>query len=273
MTLSPHQKNALTILGIVVVVVLAYGVWHTTRSSSLPVEGTPRDEHVLNDTLREVPVGGVVEKDGYTIERLPDAEASSIPTPNLARAVPVSGGDIEGSARTQAVANLTGLTESLSKEPENFNGWLLLGVYRNLLGDYQGAREAWEYVTKRYPQDWQAFSNLGSLFSTHLANYPLAESNLKKSIALKKDNPETYRALYAVYKAQGKMSDAGAILEEGIRAVPNALDLVILLARHYRDVGSVTEARTQYDRAIAGATALGNLTLVSELQAEQSALP
>lgn len=267
------QKNIVTILGVLFVVLVSAGVWSTTRA---PSDDTflPQTDNATEEILPEnLEVGESTEQSGYTIERLPDAPgATPIPTPSLSRAVPQTGGDIDGAAREQAVKNLASLTQSLSSNGDNFNGWLQLGVYRALLGDYQGAREAWEYVTKRYPQDWQAFLNLGNLFVTHITNYALAETNLKTSIQLKKDNPETYRALYSVYQKQGKAKEATAILEEGIRAVPQAVDLSILLARHLRDLGSLNAAKDAYDTAIATAQALKNFTLVTELQAEKAAL-
>ena len=127
---------------VALVFVISGAGWWFLRESE-PSKQNEENAASLEEGLGALEVGGAVQEGGYTIERLPDAAAEHITVPNLARAVPGTGGDIEGTARVQAVTNLQALSSELTFNGDNFNGWLLLGVYRNLLGDYQGAEEAW----------------------------------------------------------------------------------------------------------------------------------
>lgn len=105
-------------------------------------------------------IGETVTKDGYTIERLPDAEAAF----DFDRTIPSSGGHIEGDARVQAATNLKALTANLKANPDQFTAWLSVGVYRLILGDPQGAILAWEYTAKLYPSAWEPHVNLGNYY-------------------------------------------------------------------------------------------------------------
>ena len=58
--------------------------------------------------------------------------------------------------------------------------WLVLGVYRKMIGDYESAKEVWEYASAIRPQNSVSFNNLGELYAYYLKDNAKAEKIILK---------------------------------------------------------------------------------------------
>ena len=114
------------------------------------------------------------------------------------------------------------LISSLKSDPANMENWLVLGVYRKILGDYAGAIDVWNYVGVISPTNSTSFNNLGELYAYQLKDNAKAEENYQKAIVNDPSAIYIYRNFFDFYRYFAKdMAKARAILEQGIAANPS----------------------------------------------------
>ena len=143
------------------------------------------------------------------------------------------------------------LTADLVLDSSAVGNWIDLGIQRKGIGDYEGAREVWEYVNRISPMNNVSFFNLGDLYHFYLKDFEKAEQNF---IISKQNNPSytaVYRALHELYKYSYKQNTSSAvdILLEGLENTDNNPDLMILLASYYKENGDFINARSWYEAA------------------------
>lgn len=110
----------------------------------------------------------------------------------------------------------------LIKEDYNFTyPWYDLGSYRRVIGDFEGAAEAWNFVPLIRPKDFIAYHNLGDLYGFYVKDYPKSEENYLKSIQNNPQNVQAYLDLATIYGVYKEKSDqAESILLRGLKANP-----------------------------------------------------
>lgn len=145
---------------------------------------------------------------------------------------------------------------SMSVIQQNYdypNAWLELGAYRKLIGDYEGAIEAWDFVGLIRPQDHISFSNLGDLYAFYLKDYKKGEENFLKAIANNSGNINSYLQLATLYEYayEEKSAEAENILLLGIKSNPGDIILKTALAQYYRDNNKISEALKYFEEALA----------------------
>lgn len=132
-------------------------------------------------------------------------------------------------------SKIEALIAQLKAAPTRADLWLQLGVDRKIVGDYQGAAEAWQYVaaTGGASLNYVAYGNLGDLYLYFTKDGPKAEANYKKAIALKPHVIDYYRGLYTLYRYDYKVGTSAAadILAQGLKVNPNNPDLLQLQAQ------------------------------------------
>lgn len=235
------------------------------------IDNTLPAEQKDRNTGTGISVGETVQKDGYTIERLPDSPGETIAQPHLDR--PLAKPEAMDDAVFAQIKSNIAETIVVLKDGDDFNAWMNLSTLRTILEDYQGSEEILVYLARRYAPSWQVHANLGALYSTYLDNLDGAIINYQQAIALLPSNPALYRSLYETYIRKGAPNEAIAALKDGIANEPRAIDLYVLLARYYRDTGDVENARTYYAQAISQAEQAGNTSAKTELEAELARLP
>ena len=116
------------------------------------------------------------------------------------------------------------LSEELKIKPDFLNGWLQLGLLKKAVGDYQGAKESWEYAVTVWPDEYVAYNNLADLYHFYLKDFSKAELNAKKVIELNPNLAAGYRSLFELYTLsyKEKMDLAGDVLIDGIKNNPGA---------------------------------------------------
>ena len=176
-----------------------------------------------------VNIGGVViqgegDMKGVKIEPVAvtnNKTAVNVPLPALNKEIKITA-DMSEDTKRIATAKIQDLSSQLKKDSDNLENWLVLGVYRKMIGDYEGAREVWEYAGAIRPQNSISFNNLGELYAYYLKDNAKAEENYKKAIENDSSAIYIYRNFFDFYRYFAKdTAKARAILEQGIATNPS----------------------------------------------------
>ena len=138
----------------------------------------------------------------------------------ISRPVMVSAPLLEAD-RKRAEGKIKEISDLIREDYNVTYPWYDLGSYRRVIGDFEGAAEAWNFVSLIRPKDFVAYHNLGDLYGFYVKDYPKSEENYLKSI---KNNPQNIQAyldlaiIYGVYKE--KSDQAESILLQGLKANP-----------------------------------------------------
>lgn len=264
------------ILAILILVACAIGAYALATSGKVPKvvklapEGTTTPTIVLTGGEKN-DISGIVTdapEGSYTIEAMPQVE---LPKPPRIQRPLTFTGDLSDEQKVAIQASANELQQKVFANPQDAGAWTSLGTVRKIAGDFEGAKQAWEYVTKLAPNNATPLYNLADLYMNFLKDYPKAESMYKKVIGINPTDTNAYRNLFEIYTGTSYIPTATAaqeILKKGIVAVPDAVDLQVLLARYYKGQGRANEARATYDAAIAVATKAGNVALAAQLTEE-----
>lgn len=157
------------------------------------------------------------------------------------------------SQKQEIYRSLQNYGKSVRENPDFFAGWLQLGLLKKVIGDFEGARDAWEYAGVIRPLNDVSFANLGELYWRYLHLYPQSETNFKISIKNNPNNVGTYVSLsdlyyYSLKEKQGLADD---ILLQGIAVNPQSVDLPKALARLYERKGQYASALEWWNKVLA----------------------
>ena len=112
------------------------------------------------------------------------------------------------------------ITATLKADYDRREDWLNLGIWRKTIGDYEGAREAWEFVILIRPNDAVSYHNLGDLYSYNLIDFPKAEKYYLAAIAKEPAAAFFYIKLHEFYRYFLKRPDlAEDILVKAVKAI------------------------------------------------------
>ena len=260
------NKNAQYSIGAIIVALILIGggyyLWNDLNASYIGKTGT-QNESGATSTISNEP--------GVTFGEL---ATPTIPVPKLDRPItfPPS---FTPDAQELMRFKIGELTSILQNNPSNFSAWLDLGIRRKQIEDFEGARQAWEYASALQPANNISYLNLGILYHYFLKDYAKAEKNFRTSIQNSPVYPQTYNELHDLYRYSYKQNTTAAIdiLEEGLVATNSNINLLVTLAKYYRDVKQeMTNARTYFVQARDAAEKAGNTELAAALDAEISAL-
>lgn len=145
---------------------------------------------------------------------------------------------------------------AVKKDPTYFNGWIQVGMLKKTIGDFEGARDVWEYAGLIEPLNSLSFANLGELYWRYLHDFPKAERNLKISIKHKSNDFQTYITLSDLYYYSyvEKADQADKVLLDGIDANSNDLsvkiNLIKALASLYQREKEFAKAVEQWQKVL-----------------------
>jgi tetratricopeptide (TPR) repeat protein len=225
----------------------------------------------VSDTTIEVTDNTLDTSDVQAVEEGVTPSAPKAPT--LVRSTEFKN-TLSPEAKTIILTSLASVTKTIEKNSTDIDAWIMLGVYRKNLGDYEGAREAWDYAKILAPKDVVPYNNLADLYHYYIKDLKKSEENWKKAIAVKNDYVLAYVGLVDLYKYSmtDKKGEIPAVLKDGIAKNPDAVDLMVMLAHHYQDAGNPTEAKKAFGEAITVAERLGNTEFVARLKGELEAV-
>ena len=206
------QRNI--ILALVLGLFLAGGIGYYIYSDVTSIQKADVGELPLN--LQE-DNGDVEEEIADTA--VPPASSKDIlavSPPDLARPVEFVG-LFTPESKDKLTKQIKEISELLAQDSTLFNQWIDLALLWKTIGDYEGARQAWEYASAIRPKNSLSSANLGNLYGYYLKNPQKAEENLLQAIA---NNPKlTYLYLQTAdfyLEVLDDRSKAQEILERGI---------------------------------------------------------
>lgn len=227
-------------------------------------------------------LGGVA---GVFLRKNPKSEANapaqkqesiaSSTAPSLVRKVSFSQ-DLPREARGILKDKIAKLQTSLSKNYDDFAGWMNLAIQYKTAGDYDGAREIWEYESYLHPNESISLHNLGDFYHRHLKDYARAENYYKRAIDADPTQAISYLALHELYRYSYKQNTSAAvdILKTAIARVKGnqIIDLYSALGSYYEDKKDYSNAIIYYTKARDAAQKAGNTALVVQLDAQLASL-
>ncbi len=166
---------------------------------------------------------GTLNSSQYTIEQVPAVSKPKVTAPSLDRPVTfLASLNLSTEAKASIAGKINEIQETLRKNPTDLSSWLDLGIYQKMAGDYQGSLLSWGYVGAVASKDYVSFANIANLYAYYLHDNGLAEINFRKAIT----NGPTHSYLYIqtaeMYRDVFQdMSKARAVIEEGLKAIPN----------------------------------------------------
>lgn len=198
------------------------------------------------------------------------------PMPSLDREVQFPA-DFTEEAQEIYLANVARVTEAIRENAANVDAWFDLAIYYRMLGDHEGAIEIWEYVGQTYADQGISLHNLGEYYFHNEKDYEKAEGYYRKSIDINPTLESNYTDLYEMYRYVYKQDTNAAIdiLLEGANSMGgvSAIQMQILLGRHYRDVvKDNVNARSYLVSARDAALERGDRSIADTLTAEINAL-
>jgi tetratricopeptide (TPR) repeat protein len=143
--------------------------------------------------------------------------------PDLDREIVVKDDTLPEESKNRAISEIKMIIAILKNDYDRREEWLNLGLWRKSIGDYEGAAEAWKFVTVIRPDDPVAYHNLGDLYSQYLPDFPKAEQYYLTAIEKDTEHqPFFYVKLYEFYRYYSKKPDlAEKILLDGLKTNPN----------------------------------------------------
>ena len=168
--------------------------------------------------------------------------------PDLSRPIVITA-DFPEDAKEIAKKNIEDTIVELKTDNTLFNSWMRLGVLRKAIGDYEGAKEVWEFAGALAPKNSASFNNLGDLYWHYLPDFKKAEENFLK--AIENDPAKTFiyinlSEFYSLsYKEKFDMADD--ILLKGLENNPSDLNLLKVLADYYKNSGNKNKAGEYYN--------------------------
>ena len=169
-------------------------------------------------------IQGEGDMNGVKIEKVDiqnEKPTISIITPDLNREIKIVG-EMSDDARRIATDKIKEISDQLKKDSDNLENWLVLGIYRKMINDYEGAILAWEYASAIRPQDSTPLNNLGDLYAYYIKDEIKAEEYFLRAIKIDPSNLYLYFKIVDFYRDFNKDTNkARAILEKGIVANPS----------------------------------------------------
>src|SRR3989344_2774113 len=223
---SVSKKTAVLVLAMLL---LGVGIWFRDSVSGLMSLDFRKDALERDTVVEETDVGTGEEAKEH---------ANSLYSGRDPVEVRPNAGEMEGFSESQkqkVYSEIVAAGRAVKENPDYFAGWIELGLLKKMIGDYEGAADAWEYAGVTRPQNSISFANLGELYWRYLPDYPRAEKNFLISIMNKPDDIGIYMSLsdlysYSYAQKRGLADDA---LLEGLEANPDNTDLIRWLAALY----------------------------------------
>ena len=213
------KKISITVFLVALVGLIAYQVFQSDKVKSEPISTVDHDSFAT--TTDDLPVQITISK----------SEDAPKPIPDLSRpinfAVDLSIGVEEQKRITEKI---TSLQQKLKGDPNFYPGWIDLGSYRKMIGDYVGSVMYWEYALRLNSKNYIVYGNLADLYAYYIHDNAKAEVNFKK--AIENSPQQIYLYFQAAYFYRDVLKDtdkAKAIVRQGIKANPLSAELESLL--------------------------------------------
>jgi len=225
------MKKMRILLLLAVVLLIGIAVWSTRSRSGgedtsfepLPASATTIDQGNITTNSPSIQYGYATSTSAKA-----DRAPKGTPAPDLGRPVIIPASFREETA-ARATEEIKRITADLREDPADGALWGMLGLKRQGIEDYEGAREAYEYAFALSPRNGVTAENLGVLYGYYLHEPQKAERYFLQALDIE---PIDYRylRLYDLYKDIMKdTAKARAILEQGLKEYPGSASFKTLL--------------------------------------------
>lgn len=136
--------------------------------------------------------------------------------------------------RKRAEGKIKEVSDLIRIDYDMIYAWYDLGAYRRVIGDFDGAAEAWTFGALIRPKGFISYHNLGDLYGFYVKDYPKSEENYFKSIQNNPQNVQGYLDLATIYESvyKEKANQVESILLRGLEANPGNIGLQSFLDRY-----------------------------------------
>lgn len=218
------QKIA-EIIAVVILIAVGFYVYRNYdvgNSQYINIQNEETFEKGLTSEKEEVSNVDAVQNVGSNVITVTD-------TPNLDKEIVFDGGMTE-EVKSILFEKIKTTIVKLKADNKYVDGWIDLGLYRKAIGDYDGAREVWEYAVSISPSNGLPNRNLGDLYGYYLQDAQKAEENFLKAIKKDPEQIEYYFKIVEFYRDIVKdTTRARKVVEKGILLNPNSEELKALL--------------------------------------------
>ena len=222
--------NTYIFLAACIVLLLVFGVYVQKKVHTKPTAHSPQ---ATTTVINLADISTTTKVGGYVIEPIRETPKGNtkpgLISPDFTKPMPYSA-SISPEVKAAIESQYTDLQVAITKNKEDFNAWIQLGVLHKIAGDYPGAADMWTYTSKEWPGADVSFNNLGDLYQNFLKNYPKAEANYKTALSMHPKNIAYYKSLFTLYHYQYKTNTSAAsdIVAQGLKVNPNNPDLLLL---------------------------------------------
>lgn len=232
--MSKYKKLILIIFILAIFIGVAIFIYKDFNSVSVktsnedfnnPFLNLKNDENQTIKNAREENNEDKIYQDLRAKEQIQNIAILKEKIPDLSRPIEIKTA-LGDETKKETIEKINGLSNGLKKDYDSLEQWLELGLLRKLIGDYDGARDAWKFAALIRPKDAVAFHNLGFLYWQNFKDYKKAEENYLKAT---ENNPKdilAYVDLSNVYYFSLKdASRAKDILNKGLKNNPDNEEL------------------------------------------------
>lgn len=131
--------------------------------------------------------------------------------------------------------------------PENYTAYGYLARILSHFGEFEKARNMYQYIVENDPDDFYAYFGLAKHHVLLDADYATAASFYERSLELNPLYQYTYFALIDCYKRLGKEHLIEALLKKGIHYIPDEERLYGALGQYYFQNGESVKAQELFD--------------------------
>lgn len=156
---------------------------------------------------------------------------------------------VDAEARNDFAGAARFADEAAAADPHNVRAWRMAGVFREKLGDYAGAFEAYDRAATLAPADAGLGRDLARLASL-MGLAELAEQFLLRAKAQDPASVEIVNDLACAYCAQSRFGEAIELLREGLTTRPGAALLWNTLGCVLFEAGDASQSIVFFDEAI-----------------------
>ena len=258
MAMNTKQIRTLVVIGLVIVIggsiVLFYGktllpTQSEETSSLTTLDTTDKSINSVGDENADKNRAANEESTAVTPKTAQEDAALRARALEIINKPVVTKAAVSPESQKQAEEKIAAAKKLIQENYDYDLPWLELAAYRQVLGDFDGAIKALDFLGTIRPKGYVSFHNLGVIYGFYLKNYPKSEENFLKSIENNSTNFDAYSQLITVYEAY-KPEKAESLLMSAIKQYPSNASFKIMLGQYYAKIGKKAEAIQYLEEAL-----------------------
>ncbi len=160
---------------------------------------------------------------------------------------------LPASAKESLRSQIDGLRQQLFVSYDSLAPWLELGTTLQVIEDYVGARDAWEFASTIRPHNNLSFRYLGHLYGYYLHQNDLAIRAYRRAIVNDVTDAASYLDLADFYwdtQIVAFRERIPTLLLDGVGTATNKFLIFVRLGRYYVDTKDIAAALRFYEAAL-----------------------